>query len=67
MHKFAILAALLVFSFGFTSAFADDTFAESFDLSLFNPIFVNPDNLSFNHIPNSVLPRHVPLAIDPLT
>ncbi len=53
MHKFAILTALLIFSFGFTSAYADET-------------FVNPDNLSFGQFSESI-PQHVPTIIDPLT
>jgi hypothetical protein len=54
LYSYTIIAALLVFSFGLTSAYADET-------------FVNSDNLSFNHVPDSLLPRHVSLAIDPLT
>ncbi len=54
MHKFTILATLLIFSFGLTSAYADET-------------FVNPDDVSFAHIPQSYLPSQVPTIIDPLT
>jgi hypothetical protein len=54
LHRFAILAALLFVSFGFTSAYADDS-------------FVNPDEISFSQISQSYLPKHVPQIIDPLT
>ena len=54
MYKFAILAALLFVSFGFSSAFAEDT-------------FVNPDGISFVQVPEWKLPKHVPQIIDPLT
>ena len=54
MYKFAILSALLFVSFGFSSAYADDT-------------FVNPDGISFVQVPEWKLPRHVPQIIDPLT
>jgi hypothetical protein len=54
LHKFAILAALLFVSFGFTSAYADDT-------------FVNPDEISFGQVSQSYLPQNVPQIIDPLT
>jgi len=54
LYKFAILSALLFVSFGFTSAYADDT-------------FVNPDGISFGQVPEWKLPKHVPQIIDPLT
>jgi hypothetical protein len=54
LHRFAILAAILFVSFGFTSAYADDT-------------LVDPDSISFGHISQSTLPQHVPQIIDPLT
>ncbi len=53
MYKFAILG-LLIFSFGFTSAYTDDTFVDS-------------DSFSFGQTPESFLPKHVPVIIDPLT
>ena len=34
MYKFAILTALLVFSFGFSSAFADETLVDASNLLL---------------------------------
>ncbi|MFZ8922539.1 MAG: hypothetical protein ACO2Y0_06255, partial [Nitrosopumilaceae archaeon] len=55
MHRsYAVITALLVFSFGFSSAFADEG-------------FVNPDGLAFDHVPSHFLPKNVPVAVDPLT
>jgi len=54
LRSYTILVALLFVSFGFTSAYADET-------------FVDPDNFSFGQIPESYLPKHVPVIIDPLT
>ena len=51
MYKYAILAVLLISSFGFTSTFADDN-------------FVNPDNLLLPHGDTSY---QTPQIIDPLT
>ncbi|MEJ2261776.1 MAG: hypothetical protein P8X83_09055, partial [Nitrosopumilaceae archaeon] len=53
-RSYAVIAALLVFSFGFSSAFADDS-------------LVNPDNLIFNNIPESVFHSPAPTITDPLT
>jgi len=52
LHSFAILAGLLFVSFGFTSAYADET-------------FVDPDNLnpSFGYF----IPRQGPAITDPQT
>jgi hypothetical protein len=54
LFKYAILAALLISSFGFTSAFADDT-------------FVNSDEISFGQVSQSYLSTPAPTIIDPLT
>jgi len=54
LHKFAIITALLIFSFGFSSAYADES-------------FVDPDNISFGYVPQSSLPKHIPVITDPLT
>jgi len=54
LRSYAILVALLFVSFGFTSAYADET-------------FVDPDSFSFGQTPESFLPKHVPVIIDPLT
>ncbi|MFB5634775.1 MAG: hypothetical protein ACE5SV_07940, partial [Candidatus Nitrosomaritimum aestuariumsis] len=55
MHRsYAVITTLLVFSFGFSSAFADEG-------------LVNPDGLTFDHVPNHFLPKNVPVAVDPLT
>ncbi|MGD2107445.1 MAG: hypothetical protein PVH93_07545, partial [Nitrosopumilaceae archaeon] len=55
MFKYAILAGLLIFSFGFTSAFADES-------------FIDPDNLVFGPSSQPYLPRMAPSVIsDPLT
>ena len=50
MYSYAILAALLVLSFGFTSAFAET--------------FVDPDNLTFDYVSNMHLPKQGPVIID---
>jgi hypothetical protein len=55
LHRsYAVVAALLVFSFGFSSAFADEG-------------FVNPNNLAFDQVSNAFISQPVPTAIDPLT
>ncbi|MFZ9006249.1 MAG: hypothetical protein ACO293_05670, partial [Nitrosopumilaceae archaeon] len=55
MHRsYAVITALLVFSFGFSSAFADEG-------------FVNPDGLAFDHVPQSFLPKASPVIFDPIT
>jgi hypothetical protein len=55
LHRsYAVITALLVFSFGFSSAFADEG-------------FVNPDNLTFDHIPNHFLSKASPVIFDPIT
>ena len=51
LRSYAILVALLFVSFGFTSAFADET-------------FVDPDNLYFGYVPQWKLPQQVPTIID---
>jgi hypothetical protein len=50
LYSYTILAALLVLSFGFTSAFAEN--------------FVDPDNISFGHVSNMHLPQSGPEIID---
>ena len=51
MYSYSIIAALLILSVGFTSAFADDT-------------LVNPNNLSFGQVSPSLLPYSGPEVID---
>jgi hypothetical protein len=50
LYSYTILAALLVLSFGFTSAFAET--------------IVDPDSISFNHIPSMFIPQSTPQLID---
>jgi hypothetical protein len=55
LHRsYAVITALLVFSFGFSSAFADEG-------------FVNPNSLAFDHVPQSFLPKASPVIFDPIT
>jgi hypothetical protein len=53
LYSYTILAALLVLSFGFTSAFAET--------------FVSPDEISFNYVDSRLLPPSGPVIIDPMT
>ena len=54
MRSYAILVALLFVSFGFTSAYAEET-------------FVDPDSVSFGYVPQSSLPQPGPVITDPQT